>query len=597
MDNARYLVALLIIAVALFDYLSLLSLLPRITEEAPSPFIISVEGDVDGQGRVTVIRTTVTYNGDKQLAVSEQTITLFIYNFTQEVLMWRGFEWRSLDSENHAPDTYKVFTKGRSLQVVQVLVPRAALLPGTVLEVGFRPSPLSGLPNVNATYHLPLHLAPGTTVDLEPNRLPSRVFLEQDNFSIHTYDTTKTTVLMRMESVAIPVMVSVLLFLLVLILRQEGPWFRSLGRRWWTMMAVILVIALLLRLWYGAHFQRTLLLNNMRNPRFAQLFVAGSDIFWIFGAGHPYILSIVYAAMGTGMSAGGAEAVAMAMSLTVSLAHVLLLGLLGAALFSPQAGVAAASLLALLPLDILYATAVRRDGLASFFITLSLFFMVRGSRSRYRAHFYAGAVALGMAVFTVRPLMVILIPWLAFLVLGCGLRSHQLKGPLAFLLLVAILPAFALMLEAMTLLDEIPILGGMILTPDYLASNAAWMVYYLFGGDHHASLITLLAMAGVLSIRNRSFGAAASLAGIPLIIAIFLVVHRVPIAYCTQHRHLMYLYPTLILLGGEGVSRVTRYWRERYGNEPWFLFFLVLGYVVVVHMAHLSGILALRRCA
>lgn len=587
------LVVALIILVLAFDVLSILSLEPRLPLQRDGAFkILAVHGDVNAEGRMDTFHVTSSFSGGGELPVLFQTLQLYTYNFTIRSLALDRIDWRKLEGVND-----RMYRNGDVVEHILQVSASHALDGAMVLTVSLDPDPRTGFSSVNATYRLPPSLEHGATIDLTSARLKDIVFLEQDNFSIHTDEHLNTTSLMQAEGLAVPVMFTFLIALLVHAMRRDRPWLRSLGRSWWATMALILIAALVLRMWYGDLFQRTQIINNMRNVRFAQYLLEGSPIFWPFGSGHPYILSIVYATFGTGVSAWGAEGTAMAVSLAVSLVHVLALGLLGAAFLSPRAGLAAAALLTTLPLDLLYATAVRRDGLASLFMTVSLFFMVRGSRSSSRSHLYAGAAAMGMALFTIRPLLVTMVPWLAFLVLACDLPPRKLKAPLIFLLLAAALPALALMLEAMAFVDGTPVLGGMILTPEYLMANARWMVYYLFGGDHHASLITLLAMVGVLSLRRRGAGAAASLAAFPIVLSLFFIVHRVPIAYCTSHRHLMFLYPTLLLMSSEGVAEVWKRWRERYGSEPWLILAFAALYILVVHASYLDGVLALRRCA
>jgi hypothetical protein len=586
------LVAALIILVLAFDVLSILSLEPRLPLPHDGAFtILAVHGDVNADGRMDTFHVRSSYSGSGEQPVLFQTLQLYTYNFTIRSLALDRIDWRKLEGAND--------TMYRNGDVVEhfLQVPASHALDGAMmLTVSFDPDPRRGFSSVNATFRLPPSLEHGATIDITQARLKDIVVLEQDNFSTNTDETRNTTSMMQAEGLAVPVMLMILIALLVHAVRRDRPWLRSLGRSWWVSMVLILIAALFLRVWYGDLFQRTQIVNNMRNVRFAQHLLGGSTIFWSFGSGHPYILSIVYAASGTGVSAWGAEGTAMAVSLAVSLVHVLALGLLGAAFLSPRAGLAAAALLTTLPLDLLYATTVRRDGLASLFMTVSLFLMVRGSRSSSRSHLYAGAAAMGMALFTVRPLLVILVPWLAFLILACDLPPRRLKGPLVFLLLAAALPALALMFEAMTYIDGTPILGGMILTPEYLTANAGWMVFYLFGGDHHASLITLLAIVGVLSLRRRGPGKAASLAAFPIMMSLFFIVHRVPIAYCTSHRHLIFLYPTLLLMSSEGVAEVWKRWRERYGSEPLLILALAALYIIGVHAGYLDGVLALRRC-
>ncbi len=586
------LVIALILSVLAFDVLSILSLEPRLPQPRDRPFsILAVHGDVNAKGRIDTFRVISSFSGDGELPALFQTLQLYTYNFTIRPLVIDRIGWRKLNGVN---DT--MYRDGDVIEHVLHVPDDHALDSAMVLTVSFDPDPRTGFSSINATYRLPPSLVHGTTIDLTSARLQDIVYLEQDNFAIHTEEQRNTTSMMQVESTAVPIMLMFLLVLLVLSIRRDMLWFRSLGRSWWTAMVIILFAALVLRVWYGDLFQRTHMINNMRNAWFAQYLLGGSTVFWPFGSGHPYFLSLVYAAFGTGVSSWGAEGTAMAASLTVSLAHVLALGLLGAAFFSPRAGLAAAALLTALPLDLLYATAVRRDGLASLFMTVSLFLMVRGSRSSSRSHLYAGAAAMGMALFTIRPLLVTLVPWLAFLLLACDLPPRKLKAPLVFLLLAAALPALALMLEAMAFVDETPVLGGMILTPEYLTANAGWMIYYLFGGDHHASLITLLAMVGVLSLRRRGTGAAVSVAAFPIVLSLFFIVHRVPIAYCSQHRHLMFLYPTLLLMSSEGIAELWGRCRERFGEKSWFLLLIVACYVAIVHWIHLAGILALRRC-
>ena len=105
-----------------------------------------------------------------------------------------------------------------------------------------------------------------------------------------------------------------------------------------------------------------------------------------------------------------------------------------------------------------------------------------------------------------------------------------------------------------------------------------------------------MAIVGVLSLRRRGVGAAASLAAFPIVLSLFFIVHRVPIAYCTSHRHLIFLYPILLLLSSEGVVEVWKRWRESFGEGSWLLFLIMACYVAVVHSIHLAGILAIRRC-
>jgi hypothetical protein len=593
----RHLMVLLVVCVFLFDALSLLSLEIRMPTSQESLFTISVALDLDGHGRPIVLRTTVTYYGEDNLPVIDQAVRSIYLNVTRQRLFWRNFHSRPADGSKFSDASEMVFTRGRAFEFVQEIQPSTDLQPASVLEVGLVPDPRTGLAGINATYRFPSVLEPGTTLDLEPYRLPERTLLAQDNFSTNFQERARPSILRRIEATAIPVLLTLLLFLSVLVVRRESAWFRDLGSDWWVLMVLILVLALGLRLVYGARFHDTLLLNNPRNVRWAELLAAGEPITWAVGSGHSYVLALVYATVGTERAAWGTEGIAMAVSLTVSLLHVLVLGMLGAALLGPRTGLVASFFLATLPLDLLYGMAVRRDGLAMVFLTLSLLFAVRGGRLRSRTHLYAASAALGMTLFTIRAMLVLTPLWLAFLHLSCDLRPREQRGPLAFLFLASVIPALLLILDAMLLLGEIPILGGMTLTTDYVVANTAWMVYYLFGGDHHASLLTLLAIVGVLSLRRRSPGKMISLIAFPLVMAVFLAVHRVPIAYCTSHRHLIFIYPSLLLLAGEGFVEVRGRWRERYGSEPWLILAFAALYVLVVHASYLDGVLALRRCA
>ncbi len=593
----RHLMALLVACVFLFDALSLLSLEGRMPTSQGSPFTISGVMDLDEHGRPTVLRTTVTYYGEDTLPVIDQAVRPLYLNVTRQLLFWRNFHWRPADGRIVSDVSDMVFTRGRAFELIQEIDPIVDLGPTSIVEIGLVPDPRTGLAGVNATYRLPSFLEPGSTLDLEPYRLSGRTYLAQDNFSTDFHERARPSVLRRIEATAIPVLLTLLIFLSVLAVRRDSAWFRGLGPDWWVLMIIVLVLALGLRLVYGARYHDALLLNNARNVRWAELLAAGEPITWAVGSGHSYVLALAYATVGTELAAWGAEGIGMAVSLAVSLLHILVLGMLGAALLSPRAGLVASFFLATLPLDLLYGMAVRRDGLAMVFLTISLLFAVRGGRLRSRTHLYAAAAALGMTLFTIRAMLVLIPLWLVFLLLSCDLRPQEQRGPLAFLFLASVIPALLLILDAMLWLGETPILGGMVLTPDYVATNTAWMVYYLFGGDHHASLLTLLAMVGVLSLRRRSPGTAISLVAFPLVISIFLAVHRVPIAYCTSHRHLLFIYPVLLLLAAEGLVEVREQWWERYGSEPWIILVITALYILGVHAGHLDGVLALRRCA
>lgn len=592
----QHIIALLVLCVFLFDALSLLSLEGRTIPSKGSPFTISMALDLDGHGRPDVLRTTVTYNGEGTLPVLNQAGKPMVLNVTRQRLFWQGYNWRPTDGSEVSDESEMVFTRGRTFELIQYIHPLVDLQPASIVEMGFVPDPRTGIAGINATYRLPTVFEPGTTLDLEPYRLPGRTFLEQDNYSVDVNERARPSILRQIEATAIPVFLTLLILLSVLVVRRDSAWLRDLGSDWWIIMVLILMLALGLRLVYGARFHDTLLLNNARNVRWAELLAAGEPITWAVGSGHSYVLALVYATVGTERAAWGTEGVAMAVSLAVSLLHVLVLGLLGAALLGPRIGLVASFFLATLPLDLLYGMAVQRDGLAMVYLTISLLFAVRGGRLPSRIHLYAASAALGMTLFTIRAMLVFIPLWLVFLHLSCDLRPREQLGPLVFLFIASVIPVILLIIDAMLWLGEIPILGGMILTPDYVSANAAWMVYYLFGGDHHTSFITLLAMAGGLSLRRRIPSTAISLVSFPLVMAAFLSVHRIPMAYCTSHRHLIFIYPILLLLSSEGVTYVWERWRERYRSGPWFILVLAALYMLVVHSSYLEGVLALRRC-
>ena len=127
-----------------------------------------------------------------------------------------------------------------------------------------------------------------------------------------------------------------------------------------------------------------------------------------------------------------------------SLGSIVVVGLIGAALFDAEVGLIAAALVAMSPFDTAFASTMVIDLVTSFLAALAVYGLVTGGRTagrRATVAYAAAAGALGVAYWVKEPVTLVLPGFLAILAVQVA-SGTSLRGPLAFCAGLALVAAF-----------------------------------------------------------------------------------------------------------------------------------------------------------
>jgi 4-amino-4-deoxy-L-arabinose transferase-like glycosyltransferase len=271
----------------------------------------------------------------------------------------------------------------------------------------------------------------------------------------------------------------------------------SLAAVGWAMFATGIALAVFLRFWRvdAVGF-------NSDEAVYAGQAAAIADVpelepyFPVFRA-HPLLFQTIHS---IGYQLGAGDAFGRLLAGAFGLATVVLVFELGRLLYGRRAGAVAAVLMALMPYHVVVSRQVLLDGPQTFFLTLTLYFLVRFAIGRRAAWLYAAGGAMGLSVLSKETSILVVGAAYAFFALspevGARLRDLAVAGGL----MVVAMAAYPLSLQ----------LAG------HSRSGHAYLAYQLFRRPNHdwtfyaatvpkamGFLVVALAVAGLVLYRKR----------------------------------------------------------------------------------------------
>ena len=253
---------------------------------------------------------------------------------------------------------------------------------------------------------------------------------------------------------------------------------------------------------------------------------------------------------------GTSDSVAMMLTLVLSLASVALAWLL-AAIIAPEsrtAPLAAAVILATLPLHVRYASSAATDSVSLFFGGLTVLVAIAAGRCSAKRCLYLVATALIVAVSIRYENILLILPVMVVF----GRRTPDL-GPFA----VGLVISFLLILSWASNLD---VTGSTPLSiePSVVAKSVRSSVRLWASGSHHPMLLIALALLALWRPPRARIRTLLIVWFVPFIL--LYTVHDWPLDQWNMDRHMLQAYFPFVLLAAAGIAALERIAGDRGGR-------------------------------
>jgi hypothetical protein len=265
----------------------------------------------------------------------------------------------------------------------------------------------------------------------------------------------------------------------------------------WALFGAVIVLAVFLRVW-----RIDAIGYNSDEAVYAGQAAAIANVpelepyFPIFRA-HPLLFQTIHS---IGYQLGAGDWFGRLLAGAFGLATVILVFEVGRLLYGRRAGAIAAVFMALMPYHVVVSRQVLLDGPQTFFLTLTLYFLVRFAIHRRSAWLYAAGGAMGLSVLSKETSILVVGAAYAFFALSPEVGARLRDLALASGLMVAAMAAYPLSLQ----------LAG------HSRSGHAYLAYQLFRRPNHdwtfyaanvpkamGFLVVALAVAGLVLYRKR----------------------------------------------------------------------------------------------
>ena len=271
--------------------------------------------------------------------------------------------------------------------------------------------------------------------------------------------------------------------------------------------------------------------------------------------------------------------------LVFGLLSIFLTWRLGRLLFGPAAGLAAAGLLAVNPVHVIYSQIIRSDMLACVFMLLCLHVAVTIAREGKRRDYVKAAIWLALAIATKWPFAAV-----GIAVAGAGvlrlIRHPQARAAtIRNLALFALCTPIALFLVSPFLLLDYPTvlanlngeaqLHHLGATGGTALANAGWYLRFPLRAAFGIAGLLLVAAGLVTTARNREIRAVIA----PVLIGFLLLIASQNLVW---ERWILPLMAPLSIVAGAALVRMAVFLRTRLGTAPGTAAALIVALVIVV---------------
>ncbi|MGW4215007.1 ArnT family glycosyltransferase [Lentzea sp. NPDC004789] len=317
------------------------------------------------------------------------------------------------------------------------------------------------------------------------------------------------------------------------------------------MMIAILAAGTLLRVWalgaVGLNSDEAVYAGQAAS-------IAGDDtlssLFPIFRA-HPLLFQTL---LSVGFLGGVSDLGARLLSVAFGLGTIVLVYLLGNRMYSREAGLLAASILAVMPYHVIVTRQVLLDGPQTFFAVLTFYCVARFCLDRGGRWLYSAAAALGLAVLTKEIAVILLFAVVAFFLLRHDVRVLPRTVLISVGVMLVVVAAYPLSL----------------LFSGRTGTGQNYLVWQLFRRPNHSLAfygveipaavgpgVLLLAVAGLWLLRRQS-----SWREVLLLCWILLPLGFFELWPVKGYQYLLLFAPALALLAARAIMQISFPWRR-----------------------------------